>query len=172
LAILVIMLKIKVKIEIRDRKNKEIIDMEDEDWAASEQEHRDYAALGMAALSVGVLGTGLINLILVAYIDTLVLIPPDSMTHFDKFKILLPLGCVLVSSVMWMFHEVRTETRELALLAAAILLSLFTIQHIIALRLVINTLLLINKTEKASSHKPRIFPKICLLLFTFVNRCQ
>jgi hypothetical protein len=28
-----------------------------------------------------------------------------------------------------------------------------------------------NKTEKASSHKPRIFPKICLLLCTFVYSC-
>ena len=130
------MLKLKLKIEVRPRKESEAIDVEDEDRAASEDEHRQTVANGMAALAISVLTIGLVDLLLVSYIDSITLISPESMTHFEKFKILLPLGCVLIASVMWMFHKIPTETRELAVLMSAFLLTIITIQHVVALRLV------------------------------------
>ena len=51
IAIFVIVIKILVKIEVR--KKVDSIDIEDEDWKANEEEHREYAKLGMAALSIG-----------------------------------------------------------------------------------------------------------------------
>lgn len=130
------MLKLLFKVEIRDRKNKLQIDMEDEDWSAEEREHRENAVIGMAALSAGVTCFGIFNLITIAYADSLAISSPESLTHLEKMKILLPLCSILVSSVMWMFHRNRSETREMAVFIAAILLALFTIQHGVALRLV------------------------------------
>ena len=46
-----IVIKILVKIEVREKVDS--IDIEDEDWKANEEEHREYAKLGMAALSIG-----------------------------------------------------------------------------------------------------------------------
>ena len=51
IAIFVIVIKILVKIEVREKVDS--IDIEDEDWKANEEEHREYAKLGMAALSIG-----------------------------------------------------------------------------------------------------------------------
>ena len=71
------------------------------------------------------------------YIDTLVVIPQNVSTHiFENFKILLPFGCVMVSSIIWMFHEQRTETRELAVFISALFLALLTILHVVVLRVV------------------------------------
>ena len=71
------------------------------------------------------------------YIDTLVVIPQNISIHiFDNFKILLPFGCVMVSSIIWMFHEQRTETRELAVFISALFLALLTILHVVVLRVV------------------------------------
>ena len=53
MAIFIIVIKILVKIEIR--KKVDSIDVEDEDWKANEEEHREYAKLGMAALSIGII---------------------------------------------------------------------------------------------------------------------
>ena len=86
---------------------------------------------------LGVLVNGIIILLLVTYIDTLVVIPHNVSIHcFDKFKIILPFGCVLVSSIIWMFHEQRTETRELAVFISALFLALLTILHVVILRVV------------------------------------
>ena len=88
----------------------------------------------------GVLANGIIILLLVTYIDTLIVIPSDVSTHvFDRFKILLPFGCVLVSSIIWMFHEQRTETRELAVFVSALFLALLTMLHVVVLRVVRRT---------------------------------
>ena len=35
------------------KKDKQEIDVEDEDWAAAEEEHRESAVIGMTALSIG-----------------------------------------------------------------------------------------------------------------------
>ena len=51
MAIFIIVIKILVKIEVREKVDS--IDIEDEDWKANEEEHREYAKLGMAALSIG-----------------------------------------------------------------------------------------------------------------------
>ena len=99
--------------------------------------YRESSVIGMKALSLGILATGIIILLLVTYIDCLVVIPTDIITHcFDKFKILLPFGCILVSSIIWMFHEQRTETRELAVFVSALFLALLTILHVVSLRMV------------------------------------
>ena len=36
-----------------EKKDKQEIDVEDEDWAAAEEEHRESAVIGMTALSIG-----------------------------------------------------------------------------------------------------------------------
>ena len=131
-----ILVRLLIKIEIRKLKDKREIDIQDEDWAGEEEEHRESAVVGMAALSLGLILLGLINLLLVSYIDALTLVPPEFISHFEKFTILLPMGCFLVASILWMFHEIRTETRELAVFIAALFLTLLTILHVVALRLV------------------------------------
>ena len=128
-----------LKIEIRQLKDDSEIDVEDEDWSANEAEHRENAINGMAALAVGLLLTAVMDLILVACIDSIAVIPPEYVPHFEKFKILLPMGCVLVASIVWMFHEKPTETRELAVFSAALVLALLTMIHVVALRLVRNS---------------------------------
>jgi hypothetical protein len=52
-ALLVLMFRLLIKVEIRDKKDKRDIDVEDEDWAAAEEEHRESAVIGMTALSIG-----------------------------------------------------------------------------------------------------------------------
>ena len=137
-------LKLLFKIEIRQRKNRIEIDLEDEDWAASEQEHRESLVNGMKALSIAILSLGILHLILVSYIDTLNLHSPlDIIAHiFESLKILLPLASVLLTALIWMFLDNRTETREMALLISSLFLVLTTILHVVALRLVS---ILINK---------------------------
>ena len=130
---LVFVLKLLIKIEIRSGKVGAQIDIEDEDWAASEDEHRHIAVLGMTALSVGILINGFIILILGIYIDALTF----DILHIEKWcKIFLPLGCVLVSSILWMFCQQTTETRELASFLAGMFLVMLTMFHVVALRLV------------------------------------
>ena len=131
-------LKLLFKIEIRPRKNRIEIDLEDEDWAASEQEHRESLVNGMKALSIAILSLGILHLILVSYIDTLNLHSPlDIIAHiFESLKILLPLASVLLTALIWMFLDNRTETREMALLISSLFLVLTTILHVVALRLV------------------------------------
>ena len=131
-------LKLLFKIEIRQRKNRIEIDLEDEDWAASEQEHRESLVNGMKALSIAILSLGILHLILVSYIDTLNLHSPlDIIAHiFESLKILLPLASVLLTALIWMFLDNRTETREMALLISSLFLVLTTILHVVALRLV------------------------------------
>ena len=80
--------------------------------------------------------TGIIILVMVVYVDTLIIIPSKLSTHCEKFKILLPFGCILVAAIVWMFHEKTSETRELAVFVAAVILPLFTIFHVIFLRVV------------------------------------
>ena len=131
-------LKLLFKIEIRQRKNRIEIDLEDEDWAASEQEHREFLVNGMKALSIAILSLGILHLILVSYIDALNLhTPTDIVAHiFESLKILLPLASVLLTALIWMFLDNRTETREMALLISSLFLVLTTIIHVVALRLV------------------------------------
>ena len=50
---LVLVFRLLIKIEIREKKDKSEIDVEDEDWAAAEEEHRESAVIGMTALSIG-----------------------------------------------------------------------------------------------------------------------
>ena len=52
-AMLVLVFRLMIKIEIREKKDKCEIDVEDEDWAADEEEHRESAVIGMTALSLG-----------------------------------------------------------------------------------------------------------------------
>ena len=87
-------------------------------------------------LPIGLLICGLINIALMGYIDALNISYPDSKTHLEVFKILLSFGCILCSVLMVMFHEAETETRELALWFGAIVLAIFTLQHVVALRFV------------------------------------
>ena len=141
-------LKLLFKIEIRQRKNRIEIDLEDEDWAASEQEHRESLVNGMKALSIAILSLGILHLILVSYIDTLNLHSPlDIIAHiFESLKILLPLASVLLTALIWMFLDNRTETREMALLISSLFLVLTTILHVVALRLV--SILINQKSTK------------------------
>ena len=152
-------LKLLFKIEIRPRKNRIEIDLEDEDWAASEQEHRESLVNGMKALSIAILSLGILHLILVSYIDTLNLHSPlDIIAHiFESLKILLPLASVLLTALIWMFLDNRTETREMALLISSLFLVLTTILHVVALRLVST---LINQ----KSTKEGIFFSIIFLI--------
>ena len=53
IALLVLVFRLLIKIEIREKKDKSEIDVEDEDWAAAEEEHRESAVIGMTALSIG-----------------------------------------------------------------------------------------------------------------------
>ena len=107
-------------------------------------------------LPSGVFTNGIIILLLVTYIDTLVVIPQNISIHiFDNFKILLPFGCVMVSSIIWMFHEQRTETRELAVFISALFLALLTILHVVVLRVV----------SKFTFINVLLIPYFCLLVF-------
>ena len=136
--VFIMVMKLLVKIEVRERKNRVEIDLEDEDWAASEQEHRESLVIGLKALSAGILGIGILHLLLVDYIDTLNLHNPvDILPNvFESLKILLPLCSILVTLLIWMFLDNRTETRELAMFLSSLLLALVTILHVVALRLV------------------------------------
>ena len=135
--IFIIVLKLLFKIEIRQRKNRIEIDLEDEDWAATEQEHRESLVNGLNALSWAIFAIGILHLILVSYIDTLNLHnPTDTLTHiFESLKILLPLASVLLTALIWMFLDTRSETRELAMLISSLFVVLMTILHVISLRL-------------------------------------
>ena len=44
---------LELPFEILWKKDKREIDVEDEDWAAAEEEHRESAVIGMTALSIG-----------------------------------------------------------------------------------------------------------------------
>ena len=138
MAVFVMVMKLLIKIEIRQRKDRIEIDLEDEDWAATEQDHRESLIVGMKALSLGVIVIGIVHLLLVDYIDSLNLhTPMDILPNiFESLKIILPLTSVMVAAIIWMFLDIRTETRELAMFLSALLLVLVTILHVVALRLV------------------------------------
>ena len=52
------------------------------------------------------------------------------------FKTFLTFACIQCSALMLMFHEVATETRELAVFGGSIVLAIFTLLHVVALRFV------------------------------------
>ena len=113
-------------------------------------------------LPSGVFTNGIIILLLVTYIDTLVVIPQNISIHiFDNFKILLPFGCVMVSSIIWMFHEQRTETRELAVFISALFLALLTILHVVVLR-VVSKFTFIKIIFKKLARAPQAQTNICI----------
>ena len=134
IALFILMIKILVKIEVCDQND--ITDVEDEDWKAFEKEHRDSVKIGMASLSTALLICALLNIGLMGYNDAININYPNSKTHLEVFKIFLSFSCILCSSLMMMFHEKSSETRELALFFGATILAIFTLQHVVALRFV------------------------------------